>query len=50
MICIKLSKQGYGSPNEILNWDAMDVIVALEYETFLIEYEETCHALNKDKK
>ena len=49
MIAIKLAKQGYGSPNEILNWDTMDVIVMLEYEKFLQDYDQEFQVLNKEK-
>lgn len=41
---------GYGSPSDILQWDSMDVVVALEYEKFLMDYEEEFQFLNKEQK
>lgn len=45
---MRLSKSGYGFPSEILQWDTMDVIVALEYEKFLNDYDQEFQHLNKE--
>lgn len=44
---MRLSKAGYGTPSEILNWDTLDVMLALEYEKFLIDYEQEYLFINK---
>ena len=50
IIAIKLAKMGYGSPQEILRWDSMDVMVALDYELFLVDYEKEFARLNPPEK
>jgi hypothetical protein len=42
-----LAKAGYGSVNEIEQWDARRVLQALYYEEFLSDYESTYVELNK---
>ena len=47
MISLRLSKAGYGSPESILQWDTMNVMAALDYEKFLIEYDSEFRIINK---
>lgn len=49
MIYYKLSKTGYGSVNEIENWDARKVLQALHYESFCYDYETAYIEINKDE-
>lgn len=50
MVALKLSKSGYGRPDEILKMSSEIVMRALEYEQFIFEYEETYMHLNKEEK
>ena len=45
---MKLSKAGYGRPQEILNERADLVLAMLDYEGFLVDYETTFREINKD--
>jgi hypothetical protein len=47
LIYFRLSKEGYGSVNEIENWDARKVLQALNYEKFASDYEFAYLELNK---
>lgn len=50
MIHIKLVKGGYGSLSEVKKMDAREVIQALAYENFLIDYENAIYDLNEVDK
>lgn len=39
-----------GDPEEILQWDPVTVMTALDYEKFLIDYEKEFIRLNEEKK
>jgi len=47
LIYLKLSKVGYGSVNEIKEWNAREVIQALYYEKFVSDYEAAYLEINK---
>lgn len=48
LIYFRLSKAGYGSVNEIENWDVKKVLHALVYESFIDDYEHAYLELNKE--
>jgi hypothetical protein len=45
---IKLSKAGYGSVNEIEEWDARKVLQALEYEKYCDDYDSAWLEMNRE--
>ncbi len=45
-----MSKSGYGSLNEILEWSSEKVLSALDYENFTNDMEAAFIELNKDTK
>jgi hypothetical protein len=47
LIFFRLSKAGYGSVNEIENWDVRRVLQALHYEKFISDFENAYIDLNK---
>ena len=47
-IALRLSKEGFGSVEAILGMAVELVLAALEYSSFLAEYEETAIELNKE--
>lgn len=50
LVYFKLSKAGYGSVNEIEQWDARRVLQALSYEKFCGEYEAAqWEMMNEDR-
>lgn len=50
LTALKLAKEGYGRPDQILHMPADVVLAALEYSTFLGKYETTARELNKQTK
>ena len=46
----KLSKAGYGTPEEILKMNGELALLALQYENFLSDYEEEFMRLNNQKE
>jgi hypothetical protein len=48
-IALRLAKEGFGSPESILAMPVDVVLAALEYSTFLAEYEETAMELNRNE-
>lgn len=50
LIAVKLAKAGYGSPVEILKFPTRVVLLALENERFVREYEDAFIALNKERE
>jgi hypothetical protein len=50
VIALKLSKAGYGRPDEVLEMRCDIVLAAAEYEGFLSQYEAEWIELNKDSK
>lgn len=50
LIALRLAKDGLGTPQQILEMPSDIVLSALEYLTFLNDYEETMIELNKDQK
>ena len=50
MIALKLSKEGYGNPEEILKMRTDLVMMAVDYEKFLQDYERSFIELNKESK
>jgi len=49
LIFFRLAKQGYGSVNEIEQWDVRKVVQALHYEKFCDDYEKAYLELRKDE-
>ena len=49
MVCVRLAKSGYGSLNEVEQWDSEKVLTLLEYEGFIKTLDEAFHDLNKEK-
>lgn len=49
-IFLRLSKSGYGSLNEIRDWDSETVLSALQYDIFIRDLEEAFFEMNKDRK
>jgi len=47
LVYFRLAKAGYGSVNEIEQWDARRVLQALAYERFCYDYESAYMELNK---
>lgn len=50
LAALKLSREGYGSPVEILEMPTDVVMAALEHSNFLAEYESTATELNKEAR
>lgn len=50
LVGLRLAKEGYGSPVEVLAMPTDVVLAALEYVTFIGDYEQTAHVLNTPKK
>ncbi len=50
LVAVRLAKEGYGTPEQILNMRADAVLAALEYVSFVGDYEQTAHVLNAPKK
>jgi hypothetical protein len=48
LVCLKLSKSGYGSLVEVEEWDARRVLQALSYEAFIEDYENAYMELQRD--
>lgn len=48
LIAARLSKAGYGTVEQILQLDALQVMTLIHYETFVNEYEEEFVQLNKE--
>lgn len=46
LIALKLAKEGYGTPDQVLAMRSDIVVAAVEYETFLNEYDRTIKVLN----
>jgi hypothetical protein len=49
MVALRLAKEGFGTPEQILAMPADLVLDALEYVGFLADYQETQHQLNREK-
>jgi hypothetical protein len=47
LTAIRLSREGFGTPQEILHMPADVVLAALEFVTFQDEYEATVRELNR---
>lgn len=50
IVALRLSKEGYGRPDEILGMPADLVLEALEYSGFLGEYQDAMIQLNKEER
>lgn len=50
LIACRLSKEGFGTPQQILEMDTDIVMAALEYSTFRQEFESTYEILNRPTK
>lgn len=49
VIALRLAKEGFGTPEQILAMPADLVLDALEYVGFLSDYQETMTNLNREK-
>lgn len=49
LIALRLSKSGYGRPDEILAMSTDLVMYALEYEGFIKDYESAFSEINKNE-
>ncbi len=47
---LRLAKEGFGTPEQIMEMGTDTVLAALEYSTFLGDYEETMIELNRETK
>ena len=47
LIALRLSKAGFGFPEDIREWDAQKTLQALNYLQFVDDYESTYIELNK---
>lgn len=50
LTAVRLAREGYGSPEAILNMPTDVVVAALQHSLFCAEYEETAAELNKEPK
>ena len=50
LICLRLAKEGFGTPEQIEGMRTDIVLDALQYSTFIADYESTCFELNKETK
>lgn len=50
LIALRLAKDGFGTPQQILEMPSDIVLSALEYLGFISDYEDTMIELNKDRK
>ncbi len=48
LIALRLAKEGFGSPEDILEMRTDTVLAALEYCEFLVDYEITQSEISKD--
>ncbi len=48
LIAIRLSKEGFGSPEAIRNSPAPYVLAMLNYATFLADFNETATEMNRE--
>lgn len=51
-VALRLAKAGYwqGDPGKVLAAPADQVMGAIHYENFTVDYEKTVYELNKEKK
>lgn len=48
MIALNLTKSGYGTYKEIMNQNVDSVLKQLQYNNFLVDYENTMYEINKE--
>jgi hypothetical protein len=46
---LRLSKDGYGTPKEVLEMPTELVLAALDYSCFLIDYQDALNKLNSNE-
>ncbi len=49
LVSLRLAKEGYGTPTDILQMPTDIVLSALDYVSFIGDYEQTSHCLNTPK-
>lgn len=51
-VSLRLAKGGWwqGDPGQIMKAPADEVLAALQYENFTVDYERAVYELNKDKQ
>jgi hypothetical protein len=50
LVALRLSKEGFGSPVDVLAMPTDIVLAALDYSGFISDYEQTSHSLNSPSK
>lgn len=50
LIPVRLSKEGFGTPEQVLATRADLVVAALTYSDFLADYEETTNEINRENR
>lgn len=50
VVALRLSKEGFGRPDEILDMATDVVLAALDYSVFIGDYEQTASVLNQPKQ
>lgn len=50
LTAVKLSRSGYGSPEEILNMRSDTVMMMLQYEKFRSDFERAYYKMNTPKE
>jgi hypothetical protein len=49
LIALRLSRAGYGTPVEILQWPVTKAMDTLEYENFVQDYEQAVSEMNREE-
>lgn len=49
LAALKLAREGYGTPEAILQMPADIVLAAIEHSNFIADYESTAVELNKEQ-
>lgn len=47
VLALRLSKEGFGTLREVMDWPADRFLDAVEYSNFLADYQETAIELNR---
>jgi|HubBroStandDraft_3_1064219.scaffolds.fasta_scaffold127398_3 hypothetical protein len=50
LFALRLAKAGYGKPDEILDMNLETVLAAIDYESFLVDYQDAFMAMREDEK
>jgi hypothetical protein len=47
MVALRLSKAGYGRPDEVLDMNCDLVLAAIEYEKFIVDFQSESIEINR---